>query len=346
MKVSYAADSKGNVLDIHNTISILGNIGINKRLTDLQTFSNRLTMLCQMGNISADKATFDFMLQPLYTDDCALFFCKTPLDSSCDEIKLSNSLKNKPDFAFDSIEQENRLKSIFSSQEAGRTVWWLLTAEIIALEHNLYDGQYISLKQEKSIPYNKFISELKKSVIQKNDLEKNTFCQKFQYYGISQRNYFDVDSLLRTAIVHTDDVDSKIEQMLNQCNRVYDIDENSLYSNRINMCLWLINNRKPHNIFVEYSDLKLFFKRELPQTIGIHYKENAVVFTLEPYGKQAIYVCCSFTNPDNRLFVMNGHVLSGIDKVKDAIRNIKYTVPPQWYCQNVIPYIEGQKTKG
>ncbi len=339
MKVSYAADSSGNIIAVHNDIKPLKNINLKLRLSEMQSLLNEIILLFGNKGINISEKTFDFMIQPLYTEDCLLFFTRTMLSSSSDEVKLSNSLKNKPDFVFRSSDEEDRLKSIFSTEENGKTVWWLLSAERVIVERNLYDGKPIGIKAGAPIPYHWFTKNINKIAVGQSDIEKTFFCNKYRFFGNSERNYFNVSEIMKTSIVRSFDFDNKVEHIIGQIKETNNLSDKDVFSNRKNLCLWLINDRKTDNIFEDYSEIKLYLKKNYPMTVGIHYKDNAIIFGMDIYGKQTVYVCSSFDNSDRHLYIIGGHIFFNIDELKNAIAKTDCFTQKKWYAEKVIPYI-------
>lgn len=334
MKITYAYDSKGKLNEINDRLVFPE---ITARAEEASLLASRVALFYEYENMLIDKSGFYLMIQPLYTDDTVLYFTKTPLSSSSDEVKLSNALKYKPDFVFPNREQEDILKSIFSAEINGRTTWWYLTAEMLAFERNLYDGKYINIRKSTAIPYNRLMRLLPKITVSNIDIQKNGFCNKYKMYF--SRDLNDTANLLRTAVVRNDNYNAGTLHIIGNLKKMYSMYECDARSNAKNLCLWHINDSKPYDAFPEYSEIRNYLRNSFPDAVGICYSGNAVKYRLEPYERQTIYVCCSLENRSSRTFVTNGHIYRSINELKRAIETSACFSVEDWYLNDVVPFI-------
>lgn len=334
MKITYAYDSNGGLNEINGRLVLPE---ITARAEEASLIVSRVALFHEYENMVIDKSGFYFMIQPFYTDDTVLYFTKTPLSSASDEVKLSNALKYKPDFVFQNREHEDLLKSIFSAEINGRTTWWYLTAEMLAFERSLYDGQYINIRRSKAIPYNKFMRILPEITASSTDMQKNSFCSKYKMYFSRDMN--DTANLLRTAVIRDENYDKRTLDIIRSLKKVYNLHERDATSNAKNLCLWHINDSKPYDIFPEYNEIRSYLKDSPLDAVGICYSGNAVKYRLEPYERQTIYVCRSLENRDSRVFITNGNIYRNIDELKRAIETSECFDVKDWYLNDVVPFI-------
>lgn len=334
MKITYAYDSKGKLNEINSRLVLPDS---RTRAEEASLLASRVALFYEYENMLIDKSGFYLMIQPLYADDTVLYFAKTPLSSSSDEVKLSNALKYKPDFVFPNREQEDLLKSIFSAEINGRTTWWYLTAEMLAFERNLYDGKYINIRRSTAVPYNRLMRILPKITADNIDMQKNSFCSKYETYF--SRDFNDTASLIRTAVVRNEDYDTGTLRIIGHLKKMYSLYECDARSNAKNLCLWHINDSKPYDAFPEYSEIRSYLRNSSLDAVGICYSGNAVKYRLEPYARQTIYVCRSLENRSSRAFVTNGHIYRSIDELKRAIETSACFSVAEWYLNDVVPFI-------
>lgn len=339
MKISYAADSRGNTVAVHSNLNLSNNLSVKTRLFETQTFLNEIIPFFCTVKINVSNKMFDFMIQPLYAEDCLLFFTKTMLASDSEEVKLSNSLKNKPDFVFKNRDEENRLKSIFGTEEKGKRVWWLLSAEKLVVKRNLYDGKRIDLIHSVPVPYYCFAKELERMVIRQTDMENSVFCNKYRLFGSSERNYFNVPEILDTAIIRSGDFDGRIEYIIKKYKDMTGISDRDIFSNRKNLCLWLINNRKADNVFENFTEIKLFLRQNLTKGMSVYYKNNAIILN-DGANRKIIYVCRSFNDSVRHWYVVGGHIYYSVAELEKAIISSDCFIKNQWYVEGVMPYIQ------
>lgn len=182
----------------------------------------------------------DYMIQPLFSHDKLLFFSKEELSPTSDMVKEARGSKNKPYFAFKSKENEHLLKSIFTVEQHYplKSISYLLRAEAIDIERNLLDGKVINVSRIPPIPYYTFMTEVFDPILQ-SDIDKQKFCQKYNFYAPSRKDWRFAEQLLPYAVEYQ----QNYSPILDCCRDVLDVGiwKTDKDSNKKNLQLWLKN---------------------------------------------------------------------------------------------------------
>lgn len=333
MTKKIAIDSKGELHNIESEPNICDLVSMKQRISTLYQLAGKLVpVLKKCGfDINDDKfkETFDYLLQPFGVHECIVYFVKTPMSSTSDDVKLAHLLKNDPEKArlvrsdisngLKTQLSDDTLLSIISTKENGEnTKWWLLNAVIIEVERNKFDGKIISINPEKLIPYHKFheifngkIIEVKNKsneegtekakeeneetgqIKKKTVIKREGNLNKFYVYSPSERDLLDEKAVIDSSIMYqygTDEV--RFEKIREYLNKVLYPMQCKLdkYSNTRSGCLNYIMSNPLKSMFPVYNKIKTELLK-IKEVSTVYYKNSRIFFTLGSYGKQCIYVC-------------------------------------------------------
>ena len=351
MKYSYAVDSNGIFQDVHTIADPIHLQKIGVRIKDLQNITDQLLPLLTKNGIEAHSDCFDYMLQPLYTEDRLLFFTKIPIDPSDTRMRSSIMAHKNPDYEFSTPGQTDELRSIFSTQDKNKTLWFMLCAESIILERNLYDGEYIRIDTMPPVPYHRFINDLKGLMITQEEATSKTLSGKYLVKSPADKAYLDVDAMIQTAIVRdgppSRQEPAKFDVALQKALKEYEVNSGlqskDAFSNRKMQALHQINDTKndPPAAYEIYKALKKFLVQKYPDVNGVCYKGNAIYFRIPGQERGAVYL----VNTADERFNVGGTVIKGLDALKDMIQKSTVYRERPWF-KEIKPYIKDQhKTK-
>lgn len=215
------------------------------RFLDTEERLNDLKKINKIFQLHIKDSTFacDYMIQPLFSHDRLLFFSKQELSPMSDLAKEASGSKNKPYFAFENKEHEHLMKSIFTEDCPHKQCSYLLRAEAIDIERNLLDGRVINVSLAPSVPYYTFITEVFDPILQA-DIDKQKFCEKYNFYAPSHKDWRYAEQLLPYAV----DYQQNYNLLLDHCKGVledgpWQIDKDS---NKKNLQLWQNSVLKEH----------------------------------------------------------------------------------------------------
>ena len=312
------------------------------RLDEINSTAEEMLPILQDYGIEANITSFDYMFQPLFTEDRLLFFSKIELEASARIVREAYMASLNPD-AYSESSQKDILKSIFSIQEKNRTLWYLVYAEAFVLERNLYDTKYISLRNAHPVPYYRFINDLKDISITDSELQKGGLCDKYIQISPYERDCNNMEEVIQTA-VQRDRIPQKeptpFDAALHMAAKTYaehaEIALRDSNSNRKMLCLHQINDNKDDKnaIFKTYNELKYYLKHTFPETYGICYKKNAIYFRIPGKEHGTVFI----SNAEKEQFIVGGKTVRGMENLKKMIANDSCYQKKEWF-EEIQPYI-------
>ena len=338
---SYIVNSAGEVIKDYESQAI-NFLSPENRLDEINSVAEEILPIFHDFGINADVTSFDYMFQPLFTEDRLLFFTKTELDASARIVREAYMVSQNPD-AYSGNSQKDLLKSIFSIQEKNRTLWYLVYAESIVLERNLYDTQYINLRVTHPVPYHRFMNDLKGMSITDSELKKGGLCDKYIQVSPYERDCSNIEEIIQTAVLRNkmpQREPTQFETALYQAAKAYaestGITLRDNNSNRKMLCLHQINDNKDDSnaIFKIYNELKQYLKHTFPEAYGICYKKNAMYFRIPGKEHGTIFI----SNAKEEQFIVGGKTVRGMEELKKMIADDTCYHKKEWF-EDIQSYI-------
>lgn len=343
-------DSNGNVFDTSQLKNAFKIKKYEARIEELKQIQNRLLPLMSEKNIPCDENSFYLMVQPMYKEERILFFTKIPLWKESHLVKQSIETMNHSHYQFENEKQEEQIKSIMYSED---NQFWLIHAEMLILERNLFDCQYISIRQSPPIPIYHFLKQVPAMMTENNQV--TTQPNDYRYcFSPALPTEIEKDMILEHAMIR-DAISSKensaefdkrlfyvIYDMTKELEIVKDSadgDGRDAYSNLETLYLYYINECSPllKDGYHIYEKIKHIISEIYPNAYGISYDSHPylVVFTVEENQKEKVIIYLIQENT----FIMGGRLYTDIDSLKTAIQERKFQ-EPRWFTDKVSPYIE------
>ena len=351
MGYKYAVVSDGSVLESHEVNSPVYFVPLPEKQQTLQNLSERVAETFREHRILAENNVFDFLIQPFYTEERLLFFTKEKLEASDIRVRQSANLKRNPSYHYNNKGLELQLRSIYPCKEGNKTNYYLLNIESFVMERNFTDGEYIRIKADVPIPYFGFYQNLEKSLLGKDEAQKiinmNGISPKYILESPSGRVYTDPENLLQKAILRdkpypTALMDKAIDAAQDMLMLQYGMQHRDPNSNHKMFCLHQIVDckRDEKKEFEIYNKFKKFLKTELPGTVGICYKKNAIYFRVNNERKVIFIV-----NAEKEHFNIGGYSVKGFEAMQDMFRKGTAFKETEWF-EDIKPYvIEKEKVK-
>lgn len=351
--IMYAIDSKGKLYNEADEPDIYSVLSANKRVESLQNVTAELVEPLLDSGLNIDEETketaFTYLFQPFGLHDSIVVFVRTPLSSSCNEVKIAYYMRTdkakaklirsnisnglKTDFT------DDMLLSIFYMKVRGKITWYLLNVLVIDIERNAYDGAIISLKARPPVSYrtfaNTFSSKILKPQKGTNPKTKENL-NKYLVYSPAGCNIFEEKEVFDAALITIDDeffdkAQNGIADTVK--DKMTELDE---YSNIKCSCINFIASNPVDKIYPIYIILKKILFKTFEGISSVMYKGSKIFFTLKDYGRQCIYVCDKDKTLDAEkvYYMLNGHAYHGLSELEKALSEYEKTncfQPVPWF---------------
>lgn len=342
--MKYAIDSKGEVISLLPSQNIIRFIPIEIRAKELMQFTVDFKVLLREADIDTRFAKFSYMIQPLYTNDCLVYFTRTELSSSSQTVKLANSLNEHPELK-NQPDLYALLKSIVQYKE-GTPRWFLISVGLIEFERNFYDCKRINLTYRQPIFLYWFLKELRKKQISQEELNSEKVCEKYCFF----ENSIDLTNgeMLIQGAFDRDIVGGKESFFDMTIYRLIQKYKKEHYQNRYEKSnlatnnLKLLNNHtswRKKDIFIAYDTAKKMIKKIYKEAYGICYRNCKISAHLTSKIKLTMYASGTRERP---IYIINGHFFT-VEQLKNYLLDLKELSSVDWFTQKVEPYIECNK---
>lgn len=333
--MKYAVDSAGEVFRLSDTNS---NTDVAVRCLSSEARTNELNTFIAKFFGESDKK-FCLMLNKDTVIERVVFFTKTQLSSSSQDVKLANELEHHPE-----IKDKKRkyLQSIYSDN-SGVSSWYYLGVGSIEFERNMYDGKYINACYVPPVPYTLFKKQLDAEL---KDYKLLNIGLELNYPKALLEMAFDRDSdtmskganpenskdAVQQRIAH---FDLEICQALERYKQANGYDRRDKDSNKANSCIAAITEYK-ENCFPVYQQVKNCIKKTFKGAYNIRYKGNYITAQLDESHTLTLYV----VENDPALIIIGGNVYD-IDDLKNALTSPELFEETKWFAEKVKPVIDG-----
>ncbi len=350
-------DSNGIVWDTKSLKNPFKIKKYEKRIEEFHEIKDCLLNLFAEKNIPVSEKSFYFMVQPMYKEERILFFTKIPLLKESDFVQQCQEARKNPEYQFQNEKQADQLKSILVSEQ---NQYWLVNVEMLILERNLYDCEYISIRQSPPIPLYHFMKQIPTMIAESPEMI--TLPNDFRYCFYPEiPTRMNESALLENAIVrdaissrdNSAELDKRlfyiIYEMTQKLEIVKETEEGrtegkdafsnleTLYLHYINECSLQLSQDTFYEI---YQNIKSTIKQVYPNSFGISYhkKPSFVAFT-EGQRKATIYII------NETLFLNGGKLYTDMESLKQALQKESCFEEPPWFREKVIPYIENSESQ-
>lgn len=344
MKASFAVDSEGIVRDTSKALNIFRVRNVNKRTEELNNFiAGFISSLIEQGVHLEPEGIYP-KIQPMYTEDRLVFFSRIPLEASSQLVKQAHALRTNRPVNTDDPRLLRQMKSVYCTQEREKTKWWLLLAEEVLFERNIFDCEWEKMVLLKTVTYSVFMEQNQTPY---KEIKQGTM--NYGYCFVNDADISDTDYILKHALIRngTDpQLDEKIRKALAKQYNEMGFANKQRYANQATYCLLAINDFKltSHSIYTVYNEVKDVIKELCPAARNIHYSGNVISFEYNN-NKQSIFVCNSiYNNPNDQTFIINGNIINGVHELR-RINFDKVMQECRWYNDKVIPYIKTLQRK-
>lgn len=340
MKASFAVDSEGVVVDTSKALNIFRVRNKNRRYEELSTFVDGFLFFLNNQSINLTKEGVYSKIQPMYTEDRVVFFSKIPLEASSSLVKEAHALRTNRLVGEADPKLKRQLESVYFTQEREKTKWWLLLAEEVLFERNIFDCEWEKMSVLKTVTYSAFLKN-NQNLIKDKDAFKGTM--NYGYCFADDFDITDTETILKNAIVRNG-VDPHLDECIRKALRgQYDsmgFANKRRYANQATYCLLAINDYKYNNpIYSVYTEVKGIIKELCPAARNIRYSGNIISFEYNN-SIQSIFVCYSLQNNEkDQTFIINGNIINGVRELRQ-INIDDITKHCQWYNDTVVPNIK------
>lgn len=311
MKTEYAVDSRGEIFHLPDK-------GNNRDVGEVASNEQRIERLNAF--ISQFFGETDKKVSPMIMGSAierVVFFTKTQLSSSSQDVRLANELAHHPE-----IEGERReyLQSIYSDDNDVSS-WYYLGVGSIEFERNVYDGEYIDARYLSPIPYTLFMKLLDKEFAD---------CQLLSI-GLELTS---PQALSEMAFERTTSFDVEIVEALEQYKKDHGYDLKDKDSNKANNCIAAITEYKD-NVYPVYQLVKNCIRKTFKDAYNIRYKGNCITAQLDEYQSIELYVVSN----DPVVIIIGGNMIYGIDSFWTALTSPELFDETKWFTEKVKPLI-------
>lgn len=340
MKASFAVDSEGIVRDTSKALNIFRVRNANKRTEELNNFITGFISSLEEHSLCLSPEGVFPKIQPMYTEDRLVFFSRIPLEASSQLVKQAHALRTNRPVNTDDPKLLRQMKSVFCTQEREKTKWWLLLAEEVLFERNIFDCEWEKMVLLKTVTYSVFLEQNQQQITEK---EIRQGIMNYGYCFTRDVDITDTDYILNHALIRNGvdpQLDEKIRKALMKQYYAMGFANKQRYANQATYCLLAINDFKlTHSIYSVYMQVKGIIQEFCPTARNIHYSGNVISFEYND-NKQSIYVCNSiYNNPNDQTFIINGNIINGIQELR-CINFDKVMQECHWYNDKVIPNIK------
>lgn len=322
--MKYAVDSTGDVFRLSEA-NELRELSTEARAEELKTFISEF--------FGENDKVFCLEMQKernIREKERVLFFTKTPLSSSSQEVKLANELEIHPEITG---KERESLQSIFSDNSTGAPCWYSLGVGCIEFERNMYDNVCVNVHYASPIPFVQFINGLE---------TKETDNTHTLLTDVDLTN---IGALLNGAFKHSIAFDQELDKALEQYKQAHGYYERDPNSNKATSCLTAITEYK-ENCFPVYQQAKKCIKKTFEGAYNIRYKGNRITACCprldgsssdtDQTRRLELYV----VQNDPPVFIIGGTVINGIEAFKEALTSPDVFKEADWFAEKVKPVIE------
>lgn len=258
MKASFAVDSEGVVVNTSKALNIFRVRNKNRRYEELNTFIDGFLFFLNNQNINLTKEGIYSKIQPMYTEDRIVFFSKIPLEASSSLVKQSHALQTNRLVGEVEPKLKRQLESVCFTQEREKTKWWLLLAEEVLFERNIFDCEWEKMSVLKTVTYSAFLKN-NRNLIKDKDAFKGTM--NYGYCFADDFDITDTENILKNAIVRNG-VDPHLDECIRKALiKVQEVEARTVeqpeatkqIKDMARLVLKAITNQKPITILTDYD---------------------------------------------------------------------------------------------
>lgn len=344
MKASCVIDSEGRVIDTSELSNVLNIRNPNKRAAELEEFIGQYIICLWHRAVSITTEGFVYKIQPNFVEERLYAFFKIPLDASDPLIKRAYLYKNKQLNDDLTPNEINLLKSVYSTPVREKTVWYILYAQELMFERNIYDGEWEKITTQSLLTYKEF-TDMVKTDIQavKNDPKNRTLGNRNYLYS-KEWNFADIEGILKNAATIDNDGCplseplQKFSTALKDYRKKMGFDRKKAYGNQALYCLYAINDLAySDKVFPIYYVIKKIIRKTFPSAYNIRYEKTIISFEYDN-KVHTIYVCDPLNKQYEQTLIINGRIINDPEALRDNFAQV--LTPCLWYDEIVLPNVK------
>lgn len=339
MKASYAVNSKGEVINTESLANIFKVRGMQNRISEIDAFIADFAFFMSRNGYTVNENSFIYKIQPYYTEDRIYMFVKTPLEANSRLVKRANGII----FPNEKEDDEAVLKSITSTPEREKTVWYILQVFEIILERNTFDCEWESFTISKPALFSAFISWARKNELSPEDLKLKMINKGFIYP--QEKKVPPIQEIIKDAVpllgAETPAENAEhIREVFYKYIEQVGYSAKKDYANQAIQCLYIINDLSYEgNIYNVYETIKPLLKSLLPNSKYVRYQSGNNTISYDYQNNHyVIYVRSAKGKQDQYTLVINGKIYNNIKEMTSDVQGL--IKPCKWYEEIVVPNIK------
>lgn len=311
-----------------------------KRLKEYRKFISVLKAFTETDFITKDfSAEKAMILTRNYCLDEIIFFSKQPIDSTNDILR-----KAFGDYKPINEKENFYLKSIFRTQENNTFKYYLINAEKIEIERNIFDGNIINIKfnHNKSVPIISFVKQMEKNRITNTPKDYvHLFDENEREINLSELSKENIISMAVTKNKNNYDTDSFLTHFYNcicRAEKKAGLNDRDCHSNKKNMNIIFTEDYKyTGKMFPIYTQFKERISKIDFLTVPT-YKGNTLKCNAKILGvivPVVVNVCGDYSTTDNPVFLCNGEIFSSLNDLCNCFERkyLSLLYEPSWLTE-------------